>query len=384
MSVIYKALKALQITRDGGATPGGEIRTGKQGKRISLYKTNRFLMGPVGVALLAGLGLGAGYLLLFDFEWSAFYDEGDPQFKALSTQPRPAAIPDNQRPQPPAVATDENIPPQVKQKSRSPVSGLDLPPPPPPDLQAPPRISMQNSPAHGTTPTGSSGIAFIPPAPAQLPIEGQVGAATTPMAGEDPGGQPLEPAGGIPVTPAEGIQDTQAAIQITPAIKEDPEGATMASAQDRIALQPLDEHDTETGKAGDNTGSHAAPADIRIRRQSRIAIRVKHLQTALDRGDRPRFQEELQALEQYKGSGDPYVLKMRAYWHLRNAEYAQAEALLKEVLERDGDDLDAQMNLAVLELRTDRGGEARRRLERLAEHHRQDPRLQGLMEQVFR
>jgi len=72
-------------------------------------------------------------------------------------------------------------------------------------------------------------------------------------------------------------------------------------------------------------------------------------------------------LTQFKGEESPYLLKLRAVWHMREGDYASAAFLLTSVLEKEKDDLEAGINMAIIEIKTHRMDEARKRLAALRE-----------------
>jgi hypothetical protein len=100
----------------------------------------------------------------------------------------------------------------------------------------------------------------------------------------------------------------------------------------------------------------------RINEQAEITRLVTKIQVAMARGNDPQVEQLLEELARIKGSDHAYVLKLKAYWHLRKEEYAAASDLLAKVLARDAEDLEAGINMAVVEIKTGRGQAAYKRL----------------------
>lgn len=75
----------------------------------------------------------------------------------------------------------------------------------------------------------------------------------------------------------------------------------------------------------------------------------------------------LAKLMRMKGSDNPFVLKLKAFSLIRQNRLEEARTLLSNVLARSADDLDAGLNMAVIDMKSGRLGSARRRLVKLQE-----------------
>ena len=60
-------------------------------------------------------------------------------------------------------------------------------------------------------------------------------------------------------------------------------------------------------------------------------------------------------------------MKLRAFLHIRNQDYESAALLLEKVLKNDDTDLEAGINMAVVEIKTNRIQDAKKRLAKLRE-----------------
>lgn len=87
----------------------------------------------------------------------------------------------------------------------------------------------------------------------------------------------------------------------------------------------------------------------------------------------------LKALELTKRPNDPYLLNMRAYWHMTQREYPEAEIYLKRVLLQNADDLEAGLNMAIVEANTHRTDDAQQRLQLLSQRYPSESRLQYVL-----
>ncbi|MBF0295731.1 MAG: tetratricopeptide repeat protein [Magnetococcales bacterium] len=116
--------------------------------------------------------------------------------------------------------------------------------------------------------------------------------------------------------------------------------------------------------------------DVQENREREVGRVVGDLRLAMGRGDAQQVEQMLVTLGQAKAGGekDPFVLNMRAYWEISRGRYDQAAAILKQILERRPDDLEAGLNMAVVEMRTNRSTEAKARLFVLLQRYPGDSR----------
>lgn len=106
------------------------------------------------------------------------------------------------------------------------------------------------------------------------------------------------------------------------------------------------------------------PPDVQESKEREIGRVVADLRLAMGRKDAKGVDQLFGQLGKIKSGGDtdPFILNMRAFWEISNGQYETAGALLKMVLERRKDDLEAGLNMAIVEMRTNRMVAARERL----------------------
>ncbi|MGD8258615.1 MAG: tetratricopeptide repeat protein [Desulfobacterales bacterium] len=121
------------------------------------------------------------------------------------------------------------------------------------------------------------------------------------------------------------------------------------------------------------------PRRVSVQRSLTISRLIGDLQTAIATGNAKRTDELFEQLVALKGNQNSYVLKLKAYWHLQQGEYQTAIMLLKNVLDRHPDDLEAGINMAILEIKTNRLSAADERLAKLREIHPDDTRITEIM-----
>jgi tetratricopeptide (TPR) repeat protein len=89
--------------------------------------------------------------------------------------------------------------------------------------------------------------------------------------------------------------------------------------------------------------------------------------------------DRLQAL---KGVHNPYVLKLKGYWLLQQDQFESAAGLLQKVLIQDENDLEANVNMAIAEMRLNRRQQAKARLARLREVYPDNAKLAEVWQQL--
>ncbi len=106
---------------------------------------------------------------------------------------------------------------------------------------------------------------------------------------------------------------------------------------------------------------------VNLKKAARVGRMVSKIEESMTAGDMDHAKVLIDQLTELKGEESPYLLKLRAVWHMRQGDYASAASLLTRVLEKEEDDLEAGINMAIIELQTHRREEARERLVRLRE-----------------
>jgi len=102
-------------------------------------------------------------------------------------------------------------------------------------------------------------------------------------------------------------------------------------------------------------------------KSAEITRLVARLHKSIDRADDAQAEDLLGQLTALKGEDNIYVMKLRAFLHIRSQDYESAALLLEKVLKSDGMDLEAGINMAIVEIKTNRIQDARKRLAKLRE-----------------
>jgi hypothetical protein len=106
---------------------------------------------------------------------------------------------------------------------------------------------------------------------------------------------------------------------------------------------------------------------VNLEKAAEVGRMVSKIEESMTEGDMDHAKVLIDHLADLKGEESPYLLKLRAVWHMRQRDYASAASLLTKVLEKEEDDLEAGINMAIIEIKTHRLDEARKRLAGLRE-----------------
>jgi hypothetical protein len=121
---------------------------------------------------------------------------------------------------------------------------------------------------------------------------------------------------------------------------------------------------------------------IRVQQCGEITGLVAQVERLLAAGDYTRSKGLIDRLAALKGGDNSYVLKLRSYWHIRQGEFGAAEPLLAMVLEKNQDDLEAGINMAIVEINAKKVPAARNRLIQLKAIYDADTVIPELLRQI--
>lgn len=120
-----------------------------------------------------------------------------------------------------------------------------------------------------------------------------------------------------------------------------------------------------------------------VDRSAQMGLLVERLQQAVRGGDEKEVETLLERLESLKGRSD-YVMRLKAFWYLKGGKYELARPLLQQLINKDENDLEAGINMAVLDIRTNHLEEARKRLRELRRLHGENTMIPAILEKINR
>ena len=119
-----------------------------------------------------------------------------------------------------------------------------------------------------------------------------------------------------------------------------------------------------------------------VDQNAQMSIMVAKVQQAMRAGDERKVEDLLHTLESLKGKEDPYVMRLKAFWFLKQRKYGMARSLLEELLSNNEDDLDAGINLAILDIKTNHMEAARNRLRAMRRLHEDNTIIPAILEKI--
>ena len=118
------------------------------------------------------------------------------------------------------------------------------------------------------------------------------------------------------------------------------------------------------------------------KKNAKIARLVADIRWEMSHGNKNRTEKLLDELALIKGQNNSYVLKLKAVCHISNQEYGHAADLLKSILAKNESDLEAGINMAIVEINTQQEKEAYRRLEKLQTIYPENIRLAEIIQNL--
>ncbi len=119
-----------------------------------------------------------------------------------------------------------------------------------------------------------------------------------------------------------------------------------------------------------------------LERSLKISRLVDRIHKNIKIGNVSLTEKLLGELELLKGKENNFVLKLRAFSYLKRKDYESAEKLLKKVLNKSEKDLEAAINMAIVEIKTKRFQQAEKRLKGLRETYPENTTILQLIEKL--
>lgn len=394
MSIIFDALHKLKATSGrSGQKAGGKSRQGE-------YTVGRALLSPkliLAVLLVAFVGgvliMGAVEHLRVSLQEDRSETEAsgrnDRQGNVSMTEP-PAKnglsySAEGEMPPPPESPENavSELEPDMSVAVVTTPGRLILPPKRTPSVDVPPAPDIDAG-----SPTSATEKPFADAFPPPSATTGSVrGAPNTPRSQSTAIAEDLGAVGGYHILQPQRVRPPadaeEAGGQVPEARKESqPDGGENTG----LYREAVDGSEVETYPSTEASIAERDAANRKAEKayQAKLAARmemvrlVTSLRGALKRGEETKAEALLSELTRIKGDDDPYVMKMTAYWHIRKEDYPAAESLLTRCLAASDHDVEAELNMAVVESRTGRMEAALSRISRLAARYPNDRRIQAL------
>lgn len=230
--------------------------------------------------------------------------------------------------------------------------------------------------------TGRTNAAFLPKTGTGEPADSPPAAEAIPVA---PSGSGFSFQPAAPGTPPDKAMQHAAPDMLPPAkpmpeIKAIPKPSRVVETAETVdskqgARKPK-------GRPADEMPGTAKVEKSRANKTAEMVRLARKVEQAVCSPENTEAVDLIDALAALKGKDDPYILKIRGYWHIQRKDYDAAERLLKQVLQRNENDLEAGINMAVVEIKTNRRELAKKRLKRLRTFFPENTHVLELMEKL--
>ncbi len=140
---------------------------------------------------------------------------------------------------------------------------------------------------------------------------------------------------------------------------------TQSSSKDKVCQTDGDVMDlSEKGadpKKHEDLGSKSLNA-AKARKPTKVMHLVSKIEKAIASKEMSQARVFIDELAALKGEHDVYVLKLMAFWYMDQGDFNKAFNPLAEVLDKHPDDLEAGINMAIVEIGEKQFGKAKERL----------------------
>jgi hypothetical protein len=137
-----------------------------------------------------------------------------------------------------------------------------------------------------------------------------------------------------------------------------------------------------TGRKNADKGESEKINVAKMEKSARICRLVANFQEAMLTKDNGRVETIIDELASLKGERSDYIIKLKAFWRMKQGDYGPACSLLNSLLQKNENDLEAGINMAVIEIKTHRLDQAGKRLERLRDIYQDNVSILSLLQKI--
>ena len=403
MSVIFKTLKKLR-----GQSPEGKERGEKLKRGRNVYSFRRIIFSPTGILFIALLIFFSGMATIYCVRYLNDYFEQKSEEPVLSKEENAQVL----------NSEIGNKGDELAKKKAIFEGEIAVPPPPetiPIEEPSPEKLSFPSTSNKEFPPKETRIVRYTPPrfpnntqgqekkiTPAELPQKSS--------ASQKKISKPLAHTSVISLPQSSKISQTtsSSSLKIEKGLEQDfkglPDVGPNSVKRDRVkspAMQPSSKALPEAPGKKKSTieGKRALPEkpvqlkeeekkeDERIRlenveKSARIASLVAKIRRSMDTRRSDLIEDLIDELALLKGKENSFVLKLRAFVCMRKNKYQSAALLLREVLRKNENDLEAGINMAIIEIKTGQIPEAINRLAILREIYPEDTLIPELIQKL--
>jgi tetratricopeptide (TPR) repeat protein len=403
MSVIFKTLKKLR-----GQSPEGKERDEKLKRGRNIYSFRKIAFSPTGILFIVLLVFFSGMATIYCVRYLKDYFEQKSRESFLRKEEKAQIVNSEIGKEGDELAKKKDIFEEV----------IAVPPPPkniPIEEASPEKLYLPSTSNKKFPPQETRIVRYTPP---KFPnnTQGQEKKITSvEVSRQSPVSQkeiskPLTPTSATSLPPSSEMSQTSLSsilkMKAHPEqdTKELPDVGPDSVKRDRAkspAIQPpskvlpkvaVNKKPTTAGKRvlserPERLKERKKEEDERIRlenveKSAKIASLVAKIRRSMDTRRSDQIEDLIDELALLKGKENGYVLKLRAFLYMRNDDYESAALLLNDVLRKNENDLEAGINMAIVEVKTSQIPEAIKRLAKLREIYPEDTLIPELIQKL--
>ncbi len=342
MSILFNRLKALKKKKTPG--PPGRIS-----RESHIYTLRRFVFSPAGALLILFVVVVFGVFSYYSLVFLKSYIDRNKTASFARVTPTAAR-----------TTQPEKVTQSSREKTATPGDTLD---------PADPLLNPPQMPKSRVTQKATPGKLFIPRP--QSPSNTEPYQKPAPEEERPPADKAVSAKTRHTSMPPQ-VLPVPETRERTRETKPDVATLSRSSSQSRVAATP-EEIETQKKRALKQTRMKHTASIIEMTREIETAIRNNELQ---------RADELIDTLAKLKNPKSHYFLKLRAFMDIKAQNYESATRLLERVLDMAPEDLEANLNMAIIEIKLSHTDRAKKRLYRLRESHPVCPRVDELIRRL--
>jgi len=121
----------------------------------------------------------------------------------------------------------------------------------------------------------------------------------------------------------------------------------------------------------------------KIEKGIKIASLISNIEESIQEKDYQETEQLIQQLTDLTHKDNPYLLKIKSFFFIKTGKDNQATEILQKVLAKDQNDLEANINMAIIEIKNGKIEDAHFRLVNLAKIYPENSTIQDLIHNFY-
>jgi hypothetical protein len=121
----------------------------------------------------------------------------------------------------------------------------------------------------------------------------------------------------------------------------------------------------------------------KIEKGRKVASLISNIEESIQKQDYQETEQLIQKLSDLTQKDNPYLLKIKSFFYIKTRKYQQAVEILQRVLAKDQNDLEANINMAIIEIKNGKIEDAHLRLVNMAKIYPENSTIQDLIHNFY-